>query len=460
MPSENTQYKYIDLGELSDENINQNIVLDGRIQNARCKKNISFIVIRKGIHTIQCILDKNNGALGEQKYKEMTDIPMESYVALRGKLNKLPETVSKIQSCSYDQFEFLVDDYELISKSYSNKLPFQMNDTSTLLSTKLDNRSYDLRAPLNKCIFKLQSGICELFREYLLKNKFMEIHTPKLIGVASEGGSQVFPVKYFDKSAYLAQSPQLYKQMCINSDFERVFEIGSIFRAENSISHRHLTEFTGLDVELALPYGESYEYILKLLWLTVHYIYTNIKIKCREEYEYIKENTNFEELIFPHDPLIIDFKEGVRLLKENGYAQNSLEDLSTENEKKLGEIVKSIYGSDVFILNKYPTNVRPFYTMPCNNDKNYSNSYDMIMRGEEICSGAQRVHDYMALKESLFDRNIKDESLSDYLQSFMCGSVPHGGFGLGLERVLMLILDTKNVRKCSLYPRDPHRLTP
>lgn len=461
-------YKYINLEEINAEHIDMEIILDGRIHNIRNKKNVGFIILRNGIYSIQCVIIKD--LLGEEKYQELRNIPNESYIVLYGKINKLPENVPKIQSCSYGDFEFVVNNFKLVGKSYK-RLPFQIDNAnsicanendrnSVLLSTKLDNRSFDLRTPINNCIFKLQSGICTLFREYLLRKKFTEIHSPKLINVASEGGAQVFEVKYFDKSAYLAQSPQLYKQMCINSDFDKVFEIGSVFRAENANSHRHLTEFIGMDVELTIPFGETYRYITKLLWNIMYYIYTNLKINYKNEYDYIKSNHKFDDITFPEEPLIIDFKDGVRLLNEHGFDQNLLKDLSTENERKLGKIIKNIYGSDLFILDRYPTVARPFYTMPNDSDVNYTNSYDLIMRGEEICSGAQRIHDYEMLKFNINKRNINEEYLKDYIESFSNGSKPHGGFGLGLERVLMLILDLGNVRMGSLYPRDPTRLTP
>lgn len=454
-------YKYTDMEILSENHVDKSIIIDGRVNDIKCKKTVAFIVLRKKKDTIQCVLEKSKFC-DENKYKDLSCAPTESRVAFYGKLKKLPEKVERIQSCSYDRFEFLIDDYRLLSKSYVNKLPIQINNDldNVQLSTRLDNRCLDLRTRFNRSIFKLQSGICELFREYLSKENFMEVHTPKLIGVASEGGSQVFPVEYFGKQAYLAQSPQLYKQMCINSDLEKVFEIGSVFRAENSLSHRHLTEFIGLDAEMEIPYGESYHYIMKLLWSLVKNIYVNLRTKYKEEYEYIKSQVAFEDLLFPDEPLIMDFVTAVELLKEHGYTQDYLMDLSTENEKKLGQIIKMKHNSDVFILNKYPTNVRPFYTMVCENDEKYSNSYDMIMRGEEICSGSQRIHDYVLLKKKISERNIREDSLLDYLQSFSYGSVPHGGFGLGLERLLMLVCNIGNIRKCSLYPRDPHRLTP
>ncbi len=459
------EYEYIELDKISVECLNKKIMLDGRVHNIRNKKNVGFVILRNGVNSIQCVLIRKQ--IGDNKYTDICNIPSESYVKIYGKLNELPENVVKIESCGYNNFELIMDDCEIVSKSY-NILPFQIDEANNdddnrknvLLSTKLDNRWFDLRTPINNCIFKLQSGICELFRNYLLNKQFMEIHTPKLTSVASESGAQVFEVKYFNKMAYLAQSPQLYKQMCINSDFDKVFEIGSVFRAENANSHRHLTEFMGMDVELVIPPNQNYYYIVDLLWDLLRYIYTNLKIKYQKEYDYVKKNHKFDDLVFPQKPLLIDYKKAAELLNENGFVQNSLNDLSTENERELGKIVKRIYNSDLFILDKFPASVRPFYTMISESDTNYTNSYDLIMRGEEICSGAQRIHDYQMLKENINKKNINEKSLEDYIKSFENGSKPHGGFGLGLERILMLILDLKNVRKSSLYPRDPIRLTP
>lgn len=457
------EHTYVDMTNITNECVNAKIMLAGRIHNKREQKKVSFITLRKNIHTIQCVLTKKS--LGE-KYGEILEIPNESYVYFYGVLNKLPDTIDKIKSCSYDSFELFVDNFKLISKSA--KLPFSLDDANDINTNKernsvsqqisLDNRSFDLRTSINSCIFNLQSVICSEFRNNLISKGFMEIHTPKIISTASEGGAQVFPIKYFDKACYLAQSPQLYKQMCVNSDFEKVFEIGSVYRAENTHSHRHLCEFIGLDVECAITPNGTYEEIFNVIWNVLFNIHE--KVKKSNYYKYIKNNYAFDELVIQDKPIILTFSEGVKLLSENGFTQNINEDLTTENEKQLGIIVKNIYSSDVFVLNKYPLSVRPFYTMPCEKDNNFSNSYDVIMRGEEICSGSQRIHDYELLLKSISDRNIDINSLSDYVKSFEYGSVPHCGFGMGLERILMLILNLKNVRKTSLFPRDPNRVKP
>lgn len=459
-----SEYSYIDFSYLNESHLDMKIMISGRIHNIRDQKRIGFLILRKNITTLQCILIKKTL---DNKYKQLVEIPNESYVFLYGKLNKLPNDVDKIKSCSYENFEFVIDDFKLEGKSFG--VPFSLDDANdlnsensernpVLQSTRLDNRSFELRTPINHCIFKLQSNVCQLFRDYLNKMEFIEIHTPKIIESASEGGAQVFPIKYFDKNAYLAQSPQLYKQMCINSDFDKVYEIGHVYRAEKTHSHRHLCEFVGLDVEYAITPTKSYTEIFDILWGLLYHIIESIKET--KEYTYIKNNYKFTEINIPESPIIIDFKEGVQLLNNSGHIQSLKDDLSNENEKILGEIIKNKYNTDMFILDKYPTNIRPFYTMPNEIDKNYSNSYDVILRGEEICSGSQRIHDYQQLFDNIKEKNINHELLKNYLNSFISGSKPHCGFGLGLERITMLILNLKNVRKTSLYPRDPNRLYP
>lgn len=462
-----TDYTYIDLNNLSDDSIDKKIMISGRIHNIRNQKKIVFIVLRKQINTIQCIGIKKN--LVGDKFNKLFGMSNESYVNLFGVINKLPENIPRIKSCSYDSFELLIDNFELISESIN--IPFPIDDANIIdtddrernniqISTRLDNRSFDLRTPINNCIFKLQSAICQIFRNYLTGLNFIEIHTPKIIATASEGGAQVFPIKYFEKNAYLAQSPQLYKQMCINSDFDRIFEIGHVYRAENTHSHRHLCEFVGLDVEYAITPNNTYEEIFNIIWDLILNIVAKIKTDFAKEYQYIKHNHNFEELIIPKFPVIINFQEGVKLLSEQGFHQNILDDLSTENERNLAKIIKNKFDTDLFILDKYPTSARPFYTLPNDNNPNYSNSYDVILRGEEISSGSQRIHNYELLYNNIIKKNINPETLKDYLNSFAYGSKPHCGFGFGLERILMLLLDLKNVRRTSLYPRDSNRISP
>ena len=326
------------------------------------------------------------------------------------------------------------------------------------MNTRLDNRVFDLRVPTTQAIFKLQSGVAHLFREYLDSQNFIEIHTPKLIGGASEGGSNVFKFKYFNQDACLAQSPQLYKQMCIISDFKRVYEIGPVFRAENSFTSRHLCEFTGLDIEMEIK--EHFFEVLDVLGELFYFIFKGLNERYAKELEIVNNQYPFEPLVLTPEVLKLTWSEGIKLLTENGFKQDINEDLDTENEKALGKLVKDKYKTDFYILYGYPKNARPFYTMPDPKDDNFTNSFDAFIRGEEVLSGAQRIHDYDLLLQKVKEKEINPETLSDYLNAFKLGAPAHGGAGIGLERVVKLFVGLGNIKKCVLFPRDPKRLKP
>ena len=305
---------------------------------------------------------------------------------------------------------------------------------------------------------RLQSGVGQLYRDYLHNEGFIEIHSPKLIGGASEGGTNVFKLKYFDKDACLAQSPQLYKQMCIIGGIERVYEIAPVFRAENSNTGRHLCEFTMLDLEMS--FKEHYFEVLDVINSLFVHIFDGLKTKYKHELNIVANQYPFELIEYKKELVKLTFHEGVALLKENGIEQDVNEDLDTINERKLGEIVKKKYGTDFYLLYKYPKKARPFYTMPSPDDENFTNSYDAFIRGEEILSGAQRIHDYDALYKKVVESNIQPDTLKDYLNSFKLGAPPHGGAGIGLERIVKLLTGFSNVKRCCLFPRDPKRLSP
>ena len=326
------------------------------------------------------------------------------------------------------------------------------------MNTRLDNRVLDLRVPTTQAIFKLQSGVAHLFREYLDSKNFIEIHSPKLIGGASEGGSNVFKFKYFNQDACLAQSPQLYKQMCIISDFKRVYEIGPVFRAENSFTSRHLCEFTGLDIEMEIK--EHFFEVLDVLGELFYFIFNGLNERYAKELEIINNQYPFEPLILTPQVLKLPWTEGIKLLTENGFKQDINEDLDKENEKSLGKLVREKYKTDFYILYGYPKSARPFYTMPDPKDDNFTNSFDAFIRGEEVLSGAQRIHDYDLLLQKVKEKEINPETLSDYLNAFKLGAPAHGGAGIGLERVVKLFVGLGNIKKCVLFPRDPKRLRP
>lgn len=326
------------------------------------------------------------------------------------------------------------------------------------LNLRLDNRVIDLRTRANQAIFRIQSGVSMLFREILLEKGFTEIHSPKLIRTASEGGAGVFKVDYFNTHAYLAQSPQLYKQMAVMADFPRVFEIGPVFRAENSNTHRHLTEFTGLDLEMR--FQQHYHEVLDVLGDVYLYIFEGLNNRFRAEIEAVRDQFPFEDIKYTRPVKRFTWPEIITLLREYGENIGDFEDISTVQEKLLGTIIKNKYDTDFYLVDKFPLSIRPFYTMMDSENPQYSNSYDFFLRGEEICSGAQRIHDPVLLVDRATHHKVDLEKIQPYIDSFKYGAYPHAGAGAGLERIVMLFLGLGNIRRCSLFPRDPSRLAP
>jgi len=331
------------------------------------------------------------------------------------------------------------------------------------LDTRLDNRIIDLRTSANHAIFTIQSAVCHFFRDFFFRQGFIEIHTPKICPGVSEGGADVFALKYFGKDACLAQSPQLYKQMAVESDLFRVFEIGPVFRAENSNTPRHMCEFTGMDFEMEIK--EHYHEVLAQLGDVFIHIFDGLNSRYRREIDHVRKQFPNTELRYrpKGQTLVIPFSEGMQMLEEDPEWTEPLDhfaDLSTPMEKRLGKLVAAKYGTDFYILDKYPLAARPFYTMPDPNDIRYSNSYDVFLRGEEITSGAQRVHDPELLIERAKACDIPLEGLKSYIKSFEYGAFPHGGAGIGMERVVMLFLGVPNIRLTSMFPRTPDRNFP
>lgn len=327
---------------------------------------------------------------------------------------------------------------------------------------RLNNRIIDLRTGPAQSIFRIQSGICNLFRSYLDTKGFIEIHTPKLQGGATESGASVFEVNYFGRPAFLAQSPQLAKQMAVIADFERVYEIGPVFRAEDSNTPRHLTEYTGLDLEMALE--EHYHEALNIIDGMFKHLWQGIYDRYAPEIELISHFYPHEKVQWLEETPRIPFKEGVQMLIDDGWKDDDgnpaspLEDLATAAERRLGALVKEKYHTDYYILDKFPASARPFYTMPDPADDRYTNSFDIFMRGQEILSGGQRIHDSRFLEKRIKAQGIKPESMPEYLEGFRWGAPPHAGCGIGLERLTYLFLNLGNIRLASLFHRDPKSL--
>ncbi|KAF8640837.1 hypothetical protein AX17_000486 [Amanita inopinata Kibby_2008] len=458
--------------------VDEAVLLRARVQTSRAQGNkMVFLSLRQRLDTVQALLLVTPEKVSKQMVKWAAGLADESIVLVEGIVRKAPEP---IKSATISDVEVHISQLHLIS-GIEGRLPFSVDDASrpeteedkdtsepadaqfnrVLLKTRLDNRVVDLRTQTNQAVFKLQAAIGDLFRNYLSASGFIEIHSPKLQGAATESGASVFKVNYFKGNAFLAQSPQLAKQMAIAADFERVYEIGPVFRAEDSNTHRHLTEFIGLDLEMAIE--EHYHEVVELLDSLFLSIFRGLREKYKGEIDLIRKQFPADEFKWregPEGTLKLTFKEAVEILAEDGVPREELDDINTENEKRLGRLIKVKYDTDYFIIDKFPMSLRPFYTMPDPEDPTLSNSYDFFMRGEEILSGAQRIHDPELLAEKMRGKGVDPESMTPYVDAFRMGCVPHGGGGIGLERVLMLFLKLNNIRRASLFPRDPKRLEP
>ncbi|KAI3872285.1 hypothetical protein MKX03_021407 [Papaver bracteatum] len=469
---------WTEIGLVNESLKAKTVLVRGQIQTSRIVgKNIGFLVLREEMFTIQCILIVADNLVSRQMVKFATSLNIESYVEIEG-IVSVPDAPIKGAT---QLVELHVRKIYCISKAIL-KLPINIVDASrseadiknalragerlvhVTQDTRLNYRVLDLHTPANQGIFRIQSEVEDIFRQFLKSEGFVGIHTPKLLAGASEGGASVFKLVYKGLPACLAQSPQLHKQMAICGGLgrghgcRRVFEIGPVFRAEDSDSPRHLCEFTGLDVEMVIM--ENYSEVMDLVGCLFVAIFDGLNENCKQELEAIRKQYPFEPLKYRRKTLRLTYEEGVRMLKEAGFEVKPLGDLNTEAERKLGKLVLEKYGTEFYILHRYPLAVRPFYTMPCYDNPEYSNSFDVFIRGEEIISGAQRVHDPEILISRARSCGINLKSIENYIDAFRYGAPPHGGFGVGLERVVMLFCALNNIRKTSLFPRDPKRLEP
>ncbi|XP_019197619.1 PREDICTED: aspartate--tRNA ligase 2, cytoplasmic-like [Ipomoea nil] len=464
--------KWSDIGALTAELKDKEVLIRGRAQTIRAVgKKIAFIVVRKRGFTVQCVLTVAPDLVSGQMVKYATSLSKESIVDVEGVVS-VPNVQIKGAT---QQVEVQIRKLYCVSKA-APTLPISIEDASRSEAeiekalqegeqlvrvnqdTRLNHRVLDIRTAANQGIFRVQSQVANAFRQFLLSESFFEIHTPKLIAGSSEGGSAVFRLEYKGQPACLAQSPQLHKQMAICGDFNRVFEIGPVFRAEDSFTHRHLCEFTGLDVEMEI--NEHYSEVMDVVDRLFVAMFDSLNENCQKELEAIGRQYPFEPLKYLRKTLRLTFEEGIQMLKEAGIDVDPLGDLNTESERKLGQLVLEKYGTEFYILHRYPLAVRPFYTMPCYDNSAYSNSFDVFIRGEEIISGAQRVHVPELLTKRAEECGIDVKTISTYIDSFRYGAPPHGGFGVGLERVVMLFCALNNIRKTSLFPRDPQRIAP
>lgn len=424
----------------------EEISFSGFVENIRNLQWVAFLILRDSTGKVQVTIEKS-----EDKNKDMiatiTDLPLESTIKVTGTIMESPKV-------KLNGMEIIPTSIEVTSTS-AQELPINIHDKDAqLIDQRLDYRWLDLRNDYNANIFKIQSELVKLMRDYLYQNNFMEFHSPKLIGAASESGSEVFEVKYFDRKAYLAQSPQFYKQMALASGFDRVFEVGPVFRAENSNTNRHATEFTGFDLEFA--YIDSVDDVMNLEQDMLIYALKGIK----EKYGELIKNTYGTEVIVPTKAFpqikLADLYKELETRYHYTIEDSAKVDLTSEAEKLSYKFSMEEYNSEFLFVTDYPKDKRAFYHMRKND---IPQGYDLIWRGTEITTGAQREHRYDVLKKQAEEKGLAKD-VEFYLEFFKYGCPPHGGFGLGVDRLTMLLLNLPSLKEGMFIFRGPNRLNP
>jgi len=479
--------RYLSSSELDGLPEGESFWIRARVQQSRVKGNTVFLVLRLQGVTVQAALFKSD-SVTKDMIRFCGSIPRESVVDVQG--GKVAATVTSCKVTTYEvhvqriycvsraapALPLLLEDAARPSEARDNVSVEQRADADSEqrevvvnLETRLNERVLDLRSPSHNSIMRIQSHVGQAFRNFLAARGFVEIHTPKLQGGSScEGGAAVFPLDYFGSKAWLAQSPQLHKQMAVMSGFERVMEVGPVFRAESSHTSRHLCEFVGLDFEMEISesYAEAMDIVEGFVVTLLEELYHSQPLSSHVDEVAKQYPCKRLRCRRAGDNLRLSYKEAVDLLNDRGCTNEDGskirhdQDLSTQLERLLGEIVAEKHETDFFFITDFPSGVRPFYSMPSSSDPSSSNSFDAYLRGQEICSGAQRIHDSSLLVESLKSRGIDPSSMQPYINSFKYGGSPHAGAGLGLERLTMTILGLDNIRLASMFPRDPKRLSP
>ncbi|EEH48883.1 aspartate-tRNA(Asn) ligase [Paracoccidioides brasiliensis Pb18] len=463
IPDDADVVQITNIADLSEELFEKEVTVVARADNARVQSaKLAFLMLRQQGKKVQAVVSASE-EISRPMVKWIGGTNVNSIVQVTGIVKKAEIPVT---SATLTHLELHIRKVYMISQA-SHMLPMQVKDAErpppesatdevdsegvpcVTLKTRLDNRILDLQTETSQAITWISSGVAQLFTEYMLKSGSRWISTPKLTANASEGGAGVFEVTYFKRKAYLAQSPQLYKQMCIAGD------MGSVF------------EFIGLDFEKT--FQSHYHEVLSFAEDLLVFILSELKKRFKKEIEVVQRSyPKAGDFRLPKDgkALRLKYMDGVALLKEAGVDVSEQEkfenDLTTAMEKQLGRIIREKYDTDFYVLDKFPMAVRPFYTKACPQDPTFSNSYDFFMRGEEIMSGAQRINDAKELEAAMVSKGLdpNDEGFEDYIGAFRQGCPPHAGGGLGLNRIVMFFLGLPNIRLATLFPRDPQRLRP
>lgn len=416
--------------------IEKEIKIEGWLYRIRKLKTITFLVIRDRSGLVQCVIENN--------HIDLNLLKIESVVSIIG--------IAKKSNNALNPFEILVESFEIISKA--QELPIEINkaELNVNLDTVLNNRAISIRHEKVNSIFKIQNIIVQSFREFLINKGFTEIFTPKIVAEGAEGGTELFKVEYFEKTAYLAQSPQFYKQMMVGAGFERVFEVAHVYRAEQHNTSRHLNEYISMDLEIGFI-NDEFD-LMNLEEELISFIIKAIEDKGRKYLEILNASLPKIEKGIPK----IELNEAIEILKKY-YGKMDLEgDLDPEGEKLICKYAKEKFGCDFIFLTNYPRRKRPMYTMPF--EKDGTRSFDLLFKGVEITTGGQRINDYNMLIKSIENKGLNPEAYESYTSIFKYGMPKHGGLAIGLERITAQLLNIENIREASLIPRDRTRIIP
>lgn len=434
------------IGELR-ESVGQVVKIQGWLQTLRDQKKMQFLILRDPSGAVQVVNEKSANA---QAAGVISTLSAETALTITGRVIDNP--VVKLGGLEVQLESVRVEgaaDPQLPLDPFAGTLP--------AIDHRMDWRYLDLRRPENVLMFRVATAAEMAMREYWVQNRFIEIHTPKLMGSPSESGAELFELPYFDTKAYLAQSPQFYKQMAMAAGFERVFEIAPAFRADPSFTSRHMTEFTSVDMEMS--WIESHEDVMESIEQWLVFTYQQVAKKHGAE---ILSGFGVE-IIPPATPFPrVSMEQGMQVLKAYNYTlpPDKKGDIDPGGERILGQWVKETYGHDFFFLTDWPVSARPFYHMRYPDAPGLTKSFDLIAKGLEIVTGAQREHRYEVLQQQAIEKGLRVEPIQFYLDFFRYGCPSHGGFALGLGRFLMVLLGIQNIRETVYLFRGPTRLQP
>jgi nondiscriminating aspartyl-tRNA synthetase len=411
--------------------------IQGFIKTIRDQKTFSFLVLEDRTGVVQIVCDKN--------WVETSLLTIGSAITVIGHVVAAPQ-VKQGQGVEVHAETLIIE------SSAAAPLPIAADSTT---DKKLDWRYLSLRDPKTRLIFEVKTTLLDAMRSYWAQHDFIEIHSPKLMGTASESGAEVFEVRYFDQKAYLAQSPQFYKQMAIAAGFERIFEIGPVFRAEPSFTSRHATEYISIDMEMG--WVDDLADIMRVESEILVFALQQVKDKHGDAIKtYFDLDVNVPTLPFP----ILALSDARKILKEQGHIIAHKDDLDPAGERLLSQYIMKKYGHEFVFVTDYPAHIRAFYHRRHVDDPTLTHSFDLLWKGLEITTGALREHRVEQLEQQAKEKNMTLEPIKDYLDFFRHGCPPHGGCGIGLERLMMLMLGIDNIRDVAYLFRGPNRLTP